>query len=175
MNATFRLDGSDPPLANPGLADVIVGVLATRARWSPTLTRVALGVVMAGHGAQKLLGWFGGIGYDGSMSFFVDTIGMPAPLGTLVILLESIGALVLIAGFATRPLALALAAVMMGAVVMVHLPAGHFFMDWFDTQHAEGIEFFVLVIVMCGTLVIDGGGRLSVDRWLAARRQAHAT
>jgi putative oxidoreductase len=166
MDATLRLPASHSHLAATGIARAVHRVLATRARWSPTMTRVAFGTTMAAHGAQKLLGWFGGSGYDGTMSFFVDTIGMPAPLGTLVILLESFGALAVVAGLATRPIALGLAAVMLGAVLTVHLPAGFFFMDWFGQQHAEGIEFFVLAIAMCGSLMIDGGGRWSLDRVL---------
>ena len=141
---------------------VLVRIFATQPRWSPTVMRVALGTVMAAHGAQNLLGWFGGYGIDGTMKFFVETIGMPAPLAALVIALESFGALALVAGFATRPIAIGLAAVLVGAIVTVHAPFG-FFMDWFGQQDGEGIEFFLLGLALCVALAIDGGGRLSVD------------
>src|SRR6185295_19711739 len=67
-----------------------------------TLQRALLGAVMFPHGAQKLLGWFGGYGFDGTMKFFTDTLHVPAPLALLVILAESVGSLLLIAGLGTR-------------------------------------------------------------------------
>ena len=66
------------------------------------IIRVMLGIVMLPHGAQKLLGWFGGYGLEGTLGFFTNQIGMPMIVAILVILGESLGALGLIAGFLTR-------------------------------------------------------------------------
>jgi len=66
------------------------------------ITRVLLGIVMFPHGAQKLLGWFGGYGFEGTLGFFTNQMGMPMIIAILVILGESLGALGLITGFLTR-------------------------------------------------------------------------
>jgi putative oxidoreductase len=102
-----------------------------------TLQRALLGAVMFPHGAQKLLGWFGGYGFDGSMKFFTDTLHLPAPLALLVILGESIGALLLIAGLGTRVAAFGISAIMLGAVLTTHGSVG-FFMNWYGSQAGEG-------------------------------------
>jgi putative oxidoreductase len=74
------------------------------------LARIALGIVVFPHGAQKLLGWFGGYGFTGSMGFLTGTTGLPYIIALLVILIEFFGALFLIAGFATRLAALGIIA-----------------------------------------------------------------
>ncbi len=66
------------------------------------IARIAIGVVVFPHGAQKLLGWFGGYGFEGTMGFLTGSVGLPWIVGLLVILIEFFGALFLIAGFATR-------------------------------------------------------------------------
>jgi putative oxidoreductase len=78
-----------------------------------------LGVVFFPHGAQKLLGWFGGHGFSGTMGFFTDTMGIPAIFAFLAIMAESLGAVALIAGFLTRLAALGIGSVMTVAVFMV--------------------------------------------------------
>ncbi len=127
--------------------------------------RVALGAVLFAHGGQKLFGWWGGYGFEGTMAFFTESMGIPWFLALAVILLESVGALALIAGLFTRPLAVAVAVLMAVAVYMVHLPFG-FFMNWFGGQAGEGFEFHLLAIGMALALAIEGAGSLSLDRLL---------
>ena len=67
-------------------------LLATERDWGAMVARVALGAVMFPHGAQKLLGWFGGYGFRGTMGFLTTQVGLPYPIALLVILIESIGA-----------------------------------------------------------------------------------
>lgn len=133
------------------------------------IIRVTLGLVMFPHGAQKLLGWFGGYGFKGTMGFFTEQ-GMPAALALLVILAESLGALALISGAVTRVAALGMAAVMMGAIAMVHAPNG-FFMNWYGAQAGEGFEYHLLVLGMAVALMVKGGGRFSVDALVAEKIQ----
>src|SRR5664279_5237392 len=95
--------------------------------------RVLLGLVMAPHGAQKLLGWFGGYGFSGTMNYFTSTLHVPALLAVLVILAESLGALGLVLGLGTRLAAFGIAANMVGEVLTTHLSVG-FFMNWFGNQ-----------------------------------------
>ena len=85
----------------------------------PLVLRVTLGLVMLPHGAQKLLGWFGGPGFDGTLAGLEEHLGVPVLIGVLVIVAESFGALGLLAGFLTRLSALGVGAVMVGAVAMV--------------------------------------------------------
>jgi len=132
------------------------------------ILRVSLGLIMFPHGAQKLLGWFGGYGFHGTMGYFTGQLGIPALLAFLVILAESLGALALIAGALTRVAAFGIAANMVGAILMVHAANG-FFMNWFGAQAGEGFEYHLLVIGMAIALIIKGGGRYAVDS-LAAER-----
>jgi putative oxidoreductase len=124
-------------------------------------------------GAQKLLGWFGGYGFDGSMTFFTDTMQLPAPLALLIILGESIGALLLIAGLGTRVAAFGISAIMLGAVLTTHGSVG-FFMNWYGNQPGEGFEYHLLALALSVPLVIAGGGRYALDSWLRARLEAPA-
>jgi putative oxidoreductase len=143
-------------------------LLTTSDSSTPTILRVALGGVVLGHGLQKMFGWFGGYGIEGTMAFFAS-IGIPSVVGALVIASDFLGSLALIAGLATRVSAAAAGAVMLGAVMLVHLPNG-FFMNWGGAPHGEGYELHVLALAMAATLVLSGGGRASLDRWLTNGR-----
>lgn len=130
--------------------------------WSGLVLRVALGVVLFPHGAQKTLGWFGGFGFSGTMGFFTQQMHIPWILAFLVILAESLGAIALILGFLTRLSAFAIGCIMVVAVWMVHWEHG-FFMNWFGKQQGEGFEYHLLALGMSVALMISGGGRWSVD------------
>lgn len=143
--------------------------------WAGLILRVGLGVVMVAHGAQKLLGWFGGNGFEGTMGFFTQKMGLPWLVAFLVIIGESLGSIGLIAGFLTRFTAASFIVIMTGAIATVHWPQG-FFMNWFGQQQGEGFEYHLLVIAMSAALVIIGGGKWAVDgiiaRWLQEREGA---
>jgi putative oxidoreductase len=130
-----------------------------------TSLRLVLGVVFFAHGAQKMLGWFGGYGFHGTMGFFAH-LGIPAPVAFLIICTEFFGGLGLIVGLLTRIAALGIGGLMIGAIFMVHLPNG-FFMNWAGTQKGEGIEYHLLVLAMAATLLLRGAGAFSVDRAIA--------
>jgi putative oxidoreductase len=136
--------------------------------WTGLILRLTLGLVMFPHGAQKLLGWFGGFGFDGTMGFFTQKMGLPWLIAFLVIIGESFGSLALLAGVLTRFSAAGLAIIMLGAVTTVHLPYG-FFMNWFGQQQGEGYEYHLLVIGIAAALLVTGGGKWSVDGELAKR------
>jgi putative oxidoreductase len=130
-----------------------------------TSLRLVLGVVFFAHGAQKMLGWFGGYGFHGTMGFFAH-LGIPAPVAFLIICTEFFGGLGLIVGLLTRIAALGIGGLMIGAIFMVHLPNG-FFMNWAGTQKGEGIEYHLLVLAMAATLLLRGAGAFSADRAIA--------
>jgi putative oxidoreductase len=127
------------------------------------LVRVFLGLVIFPHGAQKLLGWFGGHGFAWTMDFFTQRLHIPAPLVVLVIAAEFFGALALVVGFLGRIGAFGVLCVMLGAIFLVHLPQG-FFMNWYGTQRGEGIEYHLLAIGMALAVMAQGSGLFSVDR-----------
>jgi putative oxidoreductase len=130
--------------------------------WSSLILRVMLGIVVFPHGAQKLLGWFGGFGFAGTMGMFTDKMHLPAVIAFLIIIGESFGSLGLILGFLTRVTAASYALIMLGAITMVHWPNG-FFMNWFGKQAGEGFEYHLLVIGMSLALLLTGAGKWSVD------------
>lgn len=138
---------------------------------APVALRVFLSVVLFAHGAQKLLGWWGGGGFEGSMQYFTENQGLPWIVGFLVIIIEFFGPLALLAGFAVRIWSLAIAFVMAG-IIFTNF-TGYFFMNWFGNQPTEGMEFFLLTIGMSLSLVYSGAGRWSLDAWLLTKSGAN--
>jgi len=132
----------------------------------PLVLRLMLGLVIFPHGAQKLLGWFGGHGFEGTLGFFTQTVGVPMVIAFLIIMGEFFGSLGLMAGFLTRFSAVGVLCIMLGAVSMVHWPNG-FFMNWSGKAPGEGFEYHLLAIGMAVALIISGGGKFSLDRWVS--------
>ena len=132
------------------------------------ITRIILGTVIAAHGAQKLLGWFGGYGFDGTMGFFTEAVGLPYIAALLIILAESVGMVALFFGFASRILAVSLIAIMIGAIVTTHGQFG-FFMNWSGAQGGEGYEFHLLVISLASVIALNGAGAYSIDAYIHSK------
>jgi putative oxidoreductase len=131
--------------------------------WATLLIRVTLGIVIFPHGAQKLLGWFGGYGFTGSMGFLTGTVHLPYIIALLVILIEFFGSLFLIFGFLTRLAALGMLIEFIGTIVVVHGQNG-FFMNWsLVPNKGEGFEYHLLVLGISLALLIAGGGKASLD------------
>lgn len=130
--------------------------------------RLVLAFVIGMHGLQKAFGWFGGYGFDGTMSFFTETLGVPAPIALLVILGETVGMVGLIFGAATRLAAFGATASMLGAIAMVHAKFG-FFMNWGGNLGGEGYELHLLALALSLPLMVRGGGAYAVDSWLLRR------
>jgi putative oxidoreductase len=137
-------------------------IFATNENSSATIIRIVLGLILFPHGAQKLLGWFGGYGFDGTMGFLTGTVGLPWIIGFFVIIIEFFGALALIFGFATRIVSIGLIALFAGIVFTGHLDHG-FFMNWNGQQKGEGYEYHLLVIGMALSLLVSGAGKWSAD------------
>ncbi|MDR3631485.1 MAG: DoxX family protein [Desulfocapsaceae bacterium] len=149
-------------------------LFATKDDFSTTVLRLVLGVVMFAHGSQKVLGWFGGHGFAGTMHFFTDTMGIPYLLALLAVLSESLGSVGLIVGLFTRISAFGIGVTIGVAALMVHVRNG-FFMNWFGTQAGEGYEYHLLVVGMALALIIAGGGHWSLDSLISnniKRRQS---
>jgi putative oxidoreductase len=136
--------------------------------WTGLILRLTLGLVMFPHGAQKLLGWYGGFGFDGTLGFFTEKMGLPWIIAFLIIMGESFGSLGLLVGFLTRFSAVSIGVIMLGAITLVHWPNG-FFMNWFGKQVGEGFEYHLLVLGIATVLTIIGAGRWSVDQLVAEK------
>lgn len=130
--------------------------------------RLVLAAVIFPHGAQKLLGWFGGHGFQGTMTYLTGQAGLPWIVALLVVLAESIGAVLLALGLLSRLGALGIASVMVGAIATVHAKVG-FFMNWSGNQAGEGFEFHLLALALALPIVVAGGGRYAIDREIARR------
>ncbi|HYA72751.1 MAG TPA: DoxX family protein [Roseiarcus sp.] len=120
------------------------------------LVRVATGLLLVPHGAQKLFGWFGGYGLEATGQFFAAKLGLPASLALLAGLIEFFGGLMLAAGLLTRPIGALVFGLMAVAVLQVHLPVGFFWT-------AGGYEYPLFWGVVALSFAIRGGGRYSLD------------
>ena len=139
-----------------------------------SIPRLVLGVVFFAHGAQKMLGWFGGLGFAGTMGFFTGMMHVPAPLAFLAIAAEFFGGMGLILGFLTRIAAFGIGVNMLVAILTVHRDFG-FFMNWTGTQKGEGFEFHLLVLAIVAFLMVRGAGAFSVDRVLSSSARAESS
>lgn len=140
-------------------------ILATNNSYALLIARLALGLVMFPHGAQKALGWFSGPGLSGTVGF-MSSIGLAVPLPYLAVLAEFGGAIALVFGLFGRVAALGVGIVMVVAAVTVHLANG-FFMNWNGNQAGEGYEYHILALGLALAIMIGGSGALSLDRLLA--------
>lgn len=161
--AAFKAPDHAPVAARPWWHALV----ATHDDVGATVARLALGLVMLPHGAQKALGWFGGGGFSATVAG-MSQMGIPAPLVVLVIAAEFLGALGLVFGLLGRVSALGIAAVMAGATLMVHLPHG-FFMNWMGAQQGEGFEYHLLAMGLAAIVMIKGSGAFSLDRLIARK------
>jgi len=145
-------------------------LIATSNDTAITILRLVLGVVFFAHGAQKMLGWFGGYGFTGTMGFFTGMMHIPAPFAFLAISAEFFGGLGLIFGFLTRIAAFGVFSNMVVAVAMVHSHVG-FFMNWTGAQKGEGYEYHLLALAVTVFLMIRGAGAASIDLMLSSPAQ----
>lgn len=143
-------------------------LLTTKDSTAPLFARLALGLVMFPHGAQKMLGWFGGYGLSGTMGFFTGKMHIPAGFAFLAILAEFAGSLGLVVGALSRVAALGIGSVMVVAILTTHAANG-FFMNWAGNQKGEGFEYHLLVIGLALIVMIHGAGKASVDALIARR------
>jgi len=141
-------------------------LMITQNEYSLALARIALGIVFFAHGAQKMLGWFGGSGFSGTISQFAK-FGMPTAVALFAIFVEFFGGLSLLFGLLSRLAALAIIIEMIGAVLTVHIHNG-FFMNWTGIQKGEGFEYHIIAVALAFLIVVRGAGAISVDHLLSS-------
>ena len=143
------------------MSKLIHTVLGSRAGYGLTVLRIFVGIIFAAHGSQKLFGWFGGGGLAGTAQW-MESIGL-AP-GTLMAVLaggtEFLGGLALIVGLLARPAALGLSFTLLVAIFSVHISNGLFMAN-------NGYEFALALLGGTLAVLIEGAGRLSLDRAIA--------
>jgi putative oxidoreductase len=155
---------SIPPLItlkDSTMSKLIHTVLGSRAGYGLTVLRIFVGIIFAAHGSQKLFGWFGGGGLAGTAQW-MESIGL-AP-GTLMAVLaggtEFLGGLALIVGLLARPAALGLSFTLLVAIFSVHISNGLFMAN-------NGYEFALALLGGTVAVLIEGAGKLSIDRAIA--------
>lgn len=128
------------------------------------ILRLTVGLILFPHGAQKALGAFGGFGYSATMNYFTETLQLPWIVAFLVIVIEFVGAIALVLGFASRIWAGMISVLMIGIIFSSHLANG-FFMNWFGTQKGEGFEYHLLVIGLSLAIIFNGSGKWAIDQF----------
>jgi putative oxidoreductase len=140
------------------LLDLLLG---TYPSWSRLLVRLALGIVIFGHGAQKVFGWFGGGGLKATIQMFQQYLKIPPAATTLAAFIECFGGLALIVGLLARPAAIGVIVVMLVAVAKVHWKNGFFLAT--QPGQANGWEFNFALIGMALAVLVGGAGAMSID------------
>lgn len=136
-------------------------LVSTQKEYSLALSRVLLGLVFFAHGAQKMLGWFGGSGFSGTIGQFAQ-FGMPVLIVLFAIFVEFFGGLSLLFGLFSRVAASAIIVEMIGALLTVHVHNG-FFMNWTGQKGGEGFEYHFIAIALALLILVRGAGALSID------------
>ena len=140
-------------------------ILNTESNWGALVVRLTLGIVLFPHGAQKMLGWFGGYGFTATMDAFTNQMQLPWIVAFSVIMIEFFGSISLILGFASRLWSMAIAGLFTGIIFTNHLEHG-FFMNWFGNQAGEGYEYALLIIGLAISVLISGSGKNALDTQL---------
>ena len=142
------------------MKSLINHLTTTTTGWDTLPLRLGAGVIFAAHGAQKLFGWFGGYGLEGTAGW-MTSIGLEPGLlmATVAGSAEFVGGLLLIVGLLVRPAALLLAITMIVAIMTVHFQNGLFMSN-------NGYEFGLALLVVSVALVFRGAGSISADKAL---------
>ena len=144
---------------------MLIDLFSTDSDWTLTILRTVLGLIFFAHGAQKLLGWFGGPGLKQTMHAMREHLGLPNSLAFLTVFAEFFGGIGLIAGLLSRIAAFGIIVIMLAAIVMVHGRYG-LFLDWFGDRKGHGYEYHLLAIALAAAIVVKGSGAASLDRLL---------
>lgn len=141
---------------------LIQRILSSNAGFASLALRIPVGIIFAAHGAQKLFGWFGGYGLEGTGQWMASIGLQPGYLMALMAgSAEFFGGLALLIGLLVRPAAVVLAFAMLVAIFSVHIGNGLFMSN-------NGYEFGLALLAISVSLAISGGGRLALDNRLAA-------
>ncbi|RAJ12287.1 DoxX family protein [Arenibacter echinorum] len=144
-------------------------LLTTNPKIGFSIARLTLGLVIFPHGAQKLLGLFGGYGYSATMETFTTQMGLPGIVAFSIIMIEFFGSMSLILGLLSRFWALSLTGMFIGIIYTTQLEHG-FFMNWFGNQAGEGYEYSLLIIGLALIIILNGSGKWSIDGLISKKQ-----
>lgn len=133
-----------------------------------SIARLTLGIVIFPHGAQKLLGLFGGYGFTATMESFTTQMGLPSLIAFSIIMIEFFGSISLMLGLFSRFWALSLIGMFIGIIYTTQLQHG-FFMNWFGNQAGEGYEYSLLIIGLAISIIVNGSGKWSIDSLISKK------
>lgn len=151
------------------MIDLKSNILKTQNDWMGFIVRLTVGLVLLPHGAQSMLGLFGGYGFNGTLDFLTTQMGLPWLVAFFVPIIEFIGSISLIIGFASRLWSIAIIFLFIGIIFTTQLENG-FFMNWFGTQNGEGFEYSLLLIGTSIAVLTSGSGKYSIDNLLNKKR-----
>nr|WP_299174415.1 DoxX family protein [uncultured Allomuricauda sp.] len=144
------------------MKNLVKQLLKTNPNIGFSIARWTLGLVIFPHGAQKLIGIFGGHGYSTTMESLTTQMGLPNLVAFSVIMIEFFGSISLVLGLFSRFWALSLAGMFTGIILTTQLEHG-FFMNWFGNQAGEGYEYSLLIIGLALGVIVNGSGKWSID------------
>jgi putative oxidoreductase len=127
----------------------------TATDWGLLILRIGLGVIFVAHGCQKVFGWFGGHGLEGTAAMMHGGLGIPVPLAYVASFTELLGGLAVLLGLFTRIGAAGIAVVMVVAIATVHWKNG-FFLE------KQGFEYPMALLAMALSLIVAGPGRIAI-------------
>ena len=136
---------------------MLSNLFSTGPDWTLTTIRIVLGVVFFAHGAQKMLGWFGGAGLKETLRTMHEFLHLPVPLAFLAVTTEFLGGAGLVVGLLSRVAAIGICITMLSAIVMVHGRSG-LFLNWFGDRKGHGLECHLLAIALAIAVVVRGSG-----------------
>ncbi|MBW2936789.1 DoxX family protein [Aureisphaera sp. CAU 1614] len=151
------------------MKNLVKKLLTTNPNIGFSIARLTLGLVIFPHGAQKLLGIFGGYGYSATMESFTAQMGLPSIVAFSIIIIEFFGSISLILGLISRFWALSLTGMFIGIIYTTQLEHG-FFMNWYNNQAGEGFEYSLLVIGLALSIVVNGSGKWSIDTLISKKK-----
>ncbi len=142
---------------------LIKKITTSTAGFAPLALRIPAGIIFMGHGSQKLFGWFGGYGLEGTGQWMAS-IGIQP--GVLMAALagsgEFFGGLLLLIGLLTRPAGIVAGFTMLVAIFSVHISNGLFMSN-------NGYEYALALLAICVSLTISGAGKVSIDELLSRK------
>lgn len=141
----------------------VSSIFLTGDDYSITFLRILLGVIMFPHGAQKVLGWYGGAGIKGTMNHMRD-VGIPPIIAWLTVIGQFFGSIALITGCCTRFAGAGIFIIMTGAM-FVNIPNG-WLMNWTGRKKGEGVEYFALLLGINLVIILKGSGPIAIDNLL---------
>ena len=149
---------------------ILKKILNTKSNSGALIARLTLGIVLFPHGAQKMLGLFGGYGFTATIEAFTQQMQLPWLVAFAVICIEFFGSVFLILGFASRLWSLAICGLFIGIIFTTHLEHG-FFMNWYGNQAGEGYEYALLIIGNALAVLVNGSGKYALDTQLIKHLQ----